>query len=171
MLAQALPCCTYADCRVWQVPAGCAACKGPHPDPDISEPPALPLCSAPRLLPQARLDAAGAAATAAYHVCPNLDLLVAAMQEGPLEELEQRCPLTPGGHRVPSRAGGRGASLGRSDGEERCGEKERVGGGWHWVWALGARAMPAFRGPEKPDKRNSVAAGLSICASHPHSLH
>ncbi|GAB4816048.1 hypothetical protein N2152v2_003094 [Parachlorella kessleri] len=46
--------------------------------------------------PKARLDAVGAAATSAFHVCPNLEQLVAAMVEGPLEELEARCTMTPG---------------------------------------------------------------------------
>lgn len=48
-------------------------------------------------LPQARLDAAAAAATAAFHVCPNLQLLADAMLAHPVEQWEERCPLTPGG--------------------------------------------------------------------------
>ena len=46
--------------------------------------------------PKARLDQAAAAATAAFHVCPNLQLLVDVMLAHPPEELQQRCPLTPG---------------------------------------------------------------------------
>lgn len=45
---------------------------------------------------KADLDAAGAGATAAYHVCPNLSLLIDAMRSGPMNELSQRCRLTPG---------------------------------------------------------------------------
>lgn len=45
---------------------------------------------------QARLDAAAAAATAAFHVCPNLALLVEAMLAHPPEQWEERCPLQPG---------------------------------------------------------------------------
>ena len=46
--------------------------------------------------PKARLDQAAAAATAAFHVCPNLQLLVDVMLAHPPEEWQQRCPLTPG---------------------------------------------------------------------------
>ena len=45
---------------------------------------------------QARLDAAAAAATAAFHVCPNLALLIDVMLAHPPEEWEERCPLHPG---------------------------------------------------------------------------
>lgn len=50
---------------------------------------------------QGRLDAAAAAATAAFHVCPNLQLLADAMRAHPFEEWEARCPLTPGQHCAP----------------------------------------------------------------------
>ena len=52
--------------------------------------------SLPATVPQARLDAAGAAATAAFHVCPNLALLIEAMLAHPPEQWEERCPLQPG---------------------------------------------------------------------------
>ncbi len=45
---------------------------------------------------QEQLDSVGAAASAAFHVCPNLERVVGVMLEGPLEELESRCSLTPG---------------------------------------------------------------------------
>lgn len=47
-------------------------------------------------LPQAQLDAAAAAATAAFHVCPNLRLLAAAMLAHPPDRWEEACPLAPG---------------------------------------------------------------------------
>jgi DNA ligase-1 len=47
-------------------------------------------------VPKLRLDAAAAAATAAFHVCPNLALLIEAMLAHPAEEWEERCPLQPG---------------------------------------------------------------------------
>ncbi|KAL6766970.1 LIG6 [Auxenochlorella protothecoides x Auxenochlorella symbiontica] len=47
-------------------------------------------------LPRARLDAAAAAATAAFHVCPSLDLLCAAMRSHPVEELERHVGLVAG---------------------------------------------------------------------------
>ncbi|KAA6428449.1 MAG: DNA ligase [Trebouxia sp. A1-2] len=47
-------------------------------------------------VPKARLDAAATAASEAYHVCPNLDILVPALVEGGIDELEKRCALTPG---------------------------------------------------------------------------
>ncbi|KAL4419767.1 hypothetical protein ABPG75_006865 [Micractinium tetrahymenae] len=47
-------------------------------------------------LPKARLDAAAAAATAAFHVCPNLSLLIEVLLGHPLEEWQQRCSLQPG---------------------------------------------------------------------------
>ena len=46
---------------------------------------------------KARLDAAASAAVEAFHVCPSLDLLVAAMLEpGGVEHLDTRISLTPG---------------------------------------------------------------------------
>ena len=45
---------------------------------------------------KAALDAAAAAATAAFHLCPSLDELVPALLEGGVDSLEQRCSLTPG---------------------------------------------------------------------------
>jgi DNA ligase 1 len=43
------------------------------------------------------LDAAAAAAVAAFHVCPNLDMLVSALLDGePVQEVYRRCKLTPG---------------------------------------------------------------------------
>ncbi|KAK9829240.1 hypothetical protein WJX72_004715 [[Myrmecia] bisecta] len=47
-------------------------------------------------LPKARLDAAAAAASNAFHLCPSLDILVPALVEGGVDELERRCTLTPG---------------------------------------------------------------------------
>ncbi|KFM27440.1 DNA ligase 1 [Auxenochlorella protothecoides] len=47
-------------------------------------------------LPRVRLDAAAAAATAAFHVCPSLDLLCAAMRSHPVEELERHVGLVAG---------------------------------------------------------------------------
>ncbi|KAL4435464.1 hypothetical protein ABPG77_006226 [Micractinium sp. CCAP 211/92] len=47
-------------------------------------------------VPKARLDAAAAAATAAFHVCPNLSLLLEALMGHPLEEWQQCCSLQPG---------------------------------------------------------------------------
>jgi hypothetical protein len=52
--------------------------------------------AAPAARPQARLDMAAAAATAAFHVCPNLSLLADTMLAHPPQEWQQRCPLTPG---------------------------------------------------------------------------
>ena len=57
--------------------------------------PSIPGVSLP-LPPKSEIDAAGEAASAAFHVCPDLDLLITAMQEGPMSTLEQRCRLTPG---------------------------------------------------------------------------
>lgn len=45
---------------------------------------------------QAHLDQAAAAATAAFHVCPSLQLLTDAMLAHPTEDWQQRCSLTPG---------------------------------------------------------------------------
>ena len=46
---------------------------------------------------KARLDAAATAAVEAFHVCPSLDILVAAMLEpGGVENLDTRISLTPG---------------------------------------------------------------------------
>lgn len=45
---------------------------------------------------KARLDAAATAASEAYHVCPNLNILVPALVEGGIDELDRRCTLTPG---------------------------------------------------------------------------
>lgn len=46
---------------------------------------------------KARLDAAASSAVEAFHVCPSLDLLVAAMLEpGGVEHLDTRISLTPG---------------------------------------------------------------------------
>ncbi|KAH7616567.1 putative DNA ligase 6 [Nannochloris sp. 'desiccata'] len=50
----------------------------------------------PAIPPKAQLDAAATAAIAAFHVCPNLDLLIEAMHAGPMQTLEERCRLTPG---------------------------------------------------------------------------
>ena len=50
----------------------------------------------PAVPPKAQLDAASTAAIAAFHVCPNLDLLIEAMHAGPMHTLEERCRLTPG---------------------------------------------------------------------------
>ncbi|KAK9840432.1 hypothetical protein WJX74_009841 [Apatococcus lobatus] len=47
-------------------------------------------------VPKQRLEAAAAAASAAFHQCPNLDILVPAMVDGGIDELEKRCALTPG---------------------------------------------------------------------------
>ena len=49
-----------------------------------------------QLPPKALMDAAAAGATAAFHVCPNLELLVEALRAGPVEKVEQRLRLTPG---------------------------------------------------------------------------
>ena len=47
-------------------------------------------------VPKQRLEAAATAASAAFHQCPNLDILVPAMVDGGIDELEKRCALTPG---------------------------------------------------------------------------
>ena len=47
-------------------------------------------------VPKQRLEQAAAAASAAFHQCPNLDILVPAMVDGGIDELEKRCALTPG---------------------------------------------------------------------------
>lgn len=47
---------------------------------------------------KAQLDAAASSATAAFHRCPNLSLLIRALCDGgPAEEVHLRCRLTPGG--------------------------------------------------------------------------
>ena len=55
-------------------------------------------CVQGRDVAKAILDDAATRASAAFHVCPNLELLVAALQAGGIEELEKRCVLTPGAH-------------------------------------------------------------------------
>ncbi len=45
---------------------------------------------------KAELDAAAKAALDAFHLCPNLDILVPALVEGGPGELQRRCSLTPG---------------------------------------------------------------------------
>lgn len=50
----------------------------------------------PAVPPKAQLDAASTAAIGAFHVCPNLDLLIDAMHAGPMHTLEDRVRLTPG---------------------------------------------------------------------------
>ena len=57
-------------------------------------PPRPPSMTLPSIPPKFELDAAAAAASAAFHVCPNLDLLIAAMLEGPMSTLQERCRLT-----------------------------------------------------------------------------
>lgn len=52
--------------------------------------------SLPAVPSKAELDAVGAAATAAFHLCPNLELLLDALLAGPACEVAQRCHLTPG---------------------------------------------------------------------------
>ncbi|PSC70071.1 DNA ligase [Micractinium conductrix] len=47
-------------------------------------------------LPKAQLDAAAAAATAAFHVCPNMPQLINCLLDHPPEEWQVRCPLMPG---------------------------------------------------------------------------
>ena len=61
-----------------------------------SRPPAYLHGGVPMVCMQARLDQAAAAATTAFHVCPDLRLLCDAMLAHPTEEWEQRCLLTPG---------------------------------------------------------------------------
>lgn len=77
-------------------------CSQPHAQPSrfcgcrcILMPMSTPL-PLPHWRAQARLDAARDAATAAFHLCPNLGLLLDAMLAHPPEEWEARCPLTPG---------------------------------------------------------------------------
>ena len=45
---------------------------------------------------KAVLDAASVTVTEAFHMCPNLDLLIQALREGGLDELHQRCTLKAG---------------------------------------------------------------------------
>jgi hypothetical protein len=42
------------------------------------------------------LDAAAAAALDCFHMCPSLDLLLPALLEGGIPEMQRRCTLTPG---------------------------------------------------------------------------
>lgn len=42
------------------------------------------------------LDDAAAAALECFHMCPSLDLLVPALLEGGVPEMQRRCTLTPG---------------------------------------------------------------------------
>lgn len=49
---------------------------------------------------KAELDAAAKAALDAFHLCPNLDILVPALVEGGPGELQRRCSLTPGVLRI-----------------------------------------------------------------------
>lgn len=77
-------CCRWGQAGRNSIPRACA----------VAHPGALA-----SLLPsQARLDAAAAAAAAAFHVCPDLQRLVAAMVAHPVEEWRERCPMTPGAH-------------------------------------------------------------------------
>jgi hypothetical protein len=46
---------------------------------------------------KAEQDAAAKAALEAFHLCPNLEILVPALLEGGPGELQRRCSLTPGG--------------------------------------------------------------------------
>lgn len=46
--------------------------------------------------PKATLDKAAAAATAAYHLCPSLDVLVPALLEGDPTALDRLCAMRPG---------------------------------------------------------------------------
>ena len=43
------------------------------------------------------MDAASAKVSEAFHLCPNLGVLIPALMEGGLEELERRCTLKAGG--------------------------------------------------------------------------
>lgn len=45
---------------------------------------------------KAELDAASAQVSEAFHLCPSLDVLIPALREGGLEELNRRCTLTAG---------------------------------------------------------------------------
>ncbi len=45
---------------------------------------------------KAEQDAAAKAALEAFHLCPNLEILVPALLEGGPGELQRRCSLTPG---------------------------------------------------------------------------
>lgn len=45
---------------------------------------------------KAELDAASASVTEAFHMCPNLDLLIQALRDGGLQELHRRCTLKAG---------------------------------------------------------------------------
>ena len=45
------------------------------------------------------LDAAAAAALECFHLCPSLDVLVPALLEGGVPEMQRRCTLTPGAPR------------------------------------------------------------------------
>ena len=46
--------------------------------------------------PKATLEAGAAAALDCFHTCPSLDLLVPALLEGGVPEMQRRCILTPG---------------------------------------------------------------------------
>ena len=45
---------------------------------------------------KAEMDAASAKVSEAFHLCPNLGVLIPALMEGGLEELERRCTLKAG---------------------------------------------------------------------------
>ena len=52
---------------------------------------------------KAEMDAASAQVSEAFHLCPNLDVLVPALQAGGLAELERRCTLKAGMRSSPTR--------------------------------------------------------------------
>ena len=45
---------------------------------------------------KAEMDSASAKVSEAFHLCPNLDVLIPALREGGLAELERRCTLKAG---------------------------------------------------------------------------
>ena len=51
---------------------------------------------------KAEMDAASAQVSEAFHLCPNLDVLVPALQAGGLAELERRCTLKAGMRSSPT---------------------------------------------------------------------
>ena len=55
-------------------------------------------------MPKKALDEAAEAALDCFHTCPSLDLLVPALVEGGVAEMQRRCSLTPGACRASHKA-------------------------------------------------------------------
>lgn len=63
---------------------------------DSNDAAAAPTLGSVGIPSKAELDAAGHAAVAAFHMCPDLKVLIEAMRAGPMDLLQSRCPLKPG---------------------------------------------------------------------------